>query len=154
MKPDAPTPKELLPPLPAVAPHLQKRHHQWQAALLILAASVIFLAGFQAKTKVRNSEVYGPTIEAMVASLGEDNVDGIDPHQAVFEFKPIDINLADGELLASLQGIGPKIAERIIAYRQERGCFADPEQLLKVKGVGIHKLARIRDELTVGNCPD
>ena len=35
-----------------------------------------------------------------------------------------------------LPGIGEVLAERILAYREEIGGFSDPEELLKIKGIG------------------
>ena len=35
-----------------------------------------------------------------------------------------------------LPGIGEVLAERIRAYREETGGFSDPEELLKIKGIG------------------
>jgi len=48
----------------------------------------------------------------------------------------VDINSASVSLLSYVAGIGPKLAERIVAYRQEHGAFQSKEELLKVKGVG------------------
>lgn len=57
----------------------------------------------------------------------------------------IDINRADASALESLPGIGPRTAQEIIRYREERGRFASVEDLLLVKGIGPAKLSAIRD---------
>jgi len=50
---------------------------------------------------------------------------------------PVDINLADAESLAeNIVGVGPVLAEAIVAYRLENGSFDSAEQLLEVPGVG------------------
>ncbi len=63
---------------------------------------------------------------------------------------PVDINTADAEELDTLPGIGPVLAERIIAWRQANGPFMEIEQLLEVSGIGEATLAELREFVTVG----
>lgn len=58
--------------------------------------------------------------------------------------KMININEATAAELASLPGIGPKIAERIIQYRSEHGKFKNIEELRSVKGIGKKLFAKIQ----------
>jgi len=61
----------------------------------------------------------------------------------------VDLNRATaGELLA-LPGIGPVMAERIVALRKERGRFRKLEELMEVKGVGDRTFARLKPLLTI-----
>lgn len=46
------------------------------------------------------------------------------------------LNTASSELLTHVAGIGPKLAERIVAYRDETGPFSNRHQLLQVSGLG------------------
>jgi len=62
-------------------------------------------------------------------------------------FQPIAVNRADRELLITVPGIGPVLADRIVRLREERGGFHRPEDLLEVKGIGPVKLARFRPYL-------
>ncbi len=48
----------------------------------------------------------------------------------------VDLNTASPALLAHVAGIGPKLAERIVAHRDEVGPFANRAALRKVKGLG------------------
>ena len=48
----------------------------------------------------------------------------------------VDVNSASASLLSFVAGIGPKIAENIIAYRETNGPFFTKSELLKVKGLG------------------
>ncbi|MGN6546115.1 MAG: Tex family protein [Aureliella sp.] len=48
----------------------------------------------------------------------------------------VDLNLASGPLLSYVAGIGPKIAENIVAYRDAHGRFETRAQLLKVPKLG------------------
>ena len=48
----------------------------------------------------------------------------------------VELNTASKELLTHVSGIGPKLAERIIAYRDQTGVFKSREELKNVKGLG------------------
>ena len=52
------------------------------------------------------------------------------------EVEKININQASAGELIQLKGIGPKLAERIVQYREEHGPFRVPEDIMKVKGIG------------------
>ena len=91
----------------------------------------------------------GPSLDSLVSSIGEDLEHGIDPRRAVFLFQPIDLNLADVVVLSSLTGIGPKLAARIVSWRNRNGAFKSVSELLSVKGIGEKKLQAIIDEVIV-----
>ncbi len=59
----------------------------------------------------------------------------------------ININKTDAETLTRIDGIGPVLSERIIAYREEYGDFTSLDELLKVDGIGPKTLERIRSRL-------
>lgn len=61
----------------------------------------------------------------------------------------VDINAADAAALESLPGIGPALAARIIAWRDEHGPFASVESLTDVSGIGPATMADLRDLVTV-----
>ncbi len=61
----------------------------------------------------------------------------------------LNLNTADAETLQALPGIGPALAERIVAYRQEHGPFLTAEDLLQVPGVGPKRWERIRHAIHV-----
>lgn len=48
----------------------------------------------------------------------------------------VDVNLASGPLLSHVAGIGPKLAENIVAFRDEHGAFTTRKQLAKVPKLG------------------
>jgi len=48
----------------------------------------------------------------------------------------ININTATAEELMQLNGVGPKYAAEIIAYRERYGPFEAPEELMQVSGIG------------------
>jgi competence protein ComEA len=61
----------------------------------------------------------------------------------------VNVNQATAQQLQALPGIGPALAERIVAYRDESGPFASPEDLLGVRGIGPKTLERFLDRITV-----
>jgi competence protein ComEA len=61
----------------------------------------------------------------------------------------ISLNRADGVELQRLPGVGPVLAERIVAYREANGPFERVEDLLDVPGIGEAKLVSIRDLVSV-----
>ena len=60
----------------------------------------------------------------------------------------IDLNRATAKELERLPGIGPQIAARIVAYREQNGAFKRVEDITKVKGIGAKTLERLRPHLT------
>ena len=62
---------------------------------------------------------------------------------------PININRATASDLDSLDGIGPVIAKRIIAFRTANGPFTAVEDLLKVSGIGDAKFAQFKEKIRV-----
>lgn len=65
----------------------------------------------------------------------------------------INVNTATLEELDTLPGIGPVIAQRIIDYRTEHGPFTSTSQLTLVSGIGVDRLNKILDYITVGGTP-
>lgn len=58
--------------------------------------------------------------------------------------KSININTASKSDLMTLPTIGPVTAERIIRYREDFGTFQVIDDLLKVKGIGVKTLEKIK----------
>ena len=63
----------------------------------------------------------------------------------------ININAASVDELTQLQKIGPKTAERIVAYRQAHGPFKTIDDLKNVKGVGDKILELNKERITIGD---
>lgn len=59
----------------------------------------------------------------------------------------INLNTAGTENLVELSGIGPVLAERIVAYRSKNGDFSSLTELKKVSGIGPTTLNRIEESL-------
>jgi competence protein ComEA len=63
--------------------------------------------------------------------------------------RAIDPNLSSREDLETLPGIGPVLAQRIIAYRRAHGPYKKIADLRKVSGIGRKKLEKIKPYLTI-----
>ncbi|WP_082599202.1 ComEA family DNA-binding protein [Yonghaparkia sp. Soil809] len=61
----------------------------------------------------------------------------------------VDLNAADAATLETLPGVGPALAARIIAWREQNGPFRAVDELLAVSGIGEKTLAGFRDQVTV-----
>ena len=72
---------------------------------------------------------------------------GIGPTLAQEQVK-ININKATVEELSTLKRIGPSYAQRIVDYRNEHGPFQKPEDIMKVRGIGIKVFEANKDIIT------
>ena len=103
-----------------------------------------------------NGEQAGALKAASSEGAGEGAAIGLDgtlssmPGMPGMPGDPIDLNSADLRELATLPGIGARLAERIVEKRTELGGFENVENLLEVKGIGDKKLRAIRGRVKVG----
>lgn len=67
----------------------------------------------------------------------------------IANLETVNINTADIETLAQLEGIGEKKAQAIAAWREENGKFVSVEQLVEVSGIGAATLEANRDILRI-----
>ena len=58
---------------------------------------------------------------------------------------------ASEEELCTVEGIGPTLAQRIVAYREEHGPFADWEEFCKIQGIGESLVETLRPVAYLGN---
>ena len=61
----------------------------------------------------------------------------------------VDLNTCRKELLARVPGVGKRLAQKIIAYRDKRAGFTSLEQLRNIEAVTEAKFDKIKDYLTV-----
>lgn len=61
----------------------------------------------------------------------------------------VNINTADAERLATLKGIGPALAQRIIDYREQNGAFKSVDDIKNVRGIGQKKFDAFKDKITI-----
>jgi competence protein ComEA len=61
----------------------------------------------------------------------------------------VNINTATSSELESLPGVGPKLAQRIIEYREKNGGFKKLEDLMNVQGIGEKNFLKLKSKLSV-----
>lgn len=61
----------------------------------------------------------------------------------------VNINTASEEELCKIPGIGATRAAAIVAYRENHGGFADPEDIMKVNGIKEGTYEKIKDSISV-----
>jgi competence ComEA-like helix-hairpin-helix protein len=77
-------------------------------------------------------------------SVLKDTVKKFEPKERIVAIK-FDLNMADTSQLIKIYGIGPKLSQRIVTYRDKLGGFVSVEQLKEVYGLDttvIHELFR------------
>ncbi len=74
-------------------------------------------------------------------------------HRGISPAVLIDLNAATQAELESLPGVGPALAERIIADRTAHGAFATVDALDRVPGIGKRTIDRLRDRVRAGRGP-
>lgn len=105
-----------------------------RAALVVL----LLLAGLLALTFVRLAQ--------RPARFGDGGGDFV----AMASAARVDLNRADVVELASLPGVGPRLAERIVRDREEHGPFGSIDALDRVPGVGPATIERVAPRAVVG----
>lgn len=60
----------------------------------------------------------------------------------------VNINTADSAALQEIPGVGPATADKIIAYRSEKGRFATKEEIKNVSGIGDKTYEKMKDKIT------
>ena len=61
----------------------------------------------------------------------------------------VNINVADGDVLASLPCVSLPLAARIIEYRENEGGFQSTEDLMKIKGIGQAKYEKLKEVVRI-----
>ena len=117
--------------------------------VLITCVFAAFLAGFFAGRNLNRTPVMIRTVSPAVTEGAETEAEETEePASTVPAI--INVNTATAEELETLPGIGPVLAQRIIAYREEYGPFQSVGELAFVSGIGEKKLEAIWDLVTTG----
>ena len=91
-----------------------------------------------AKTKKPKSDDKTP--RAATASGGKSSNASL----AFLRKNPLNLNTASAAQLEVLPGVGPKMAERILAFRRENGGFKSVDDLDQVRGIGEKRMETLR----------
>lgn len=100
--------------------------------LMLLAVAAMAVLPAAAQDKTAGSKPAAPARSKATAPSG-----------------PVNINTATQTQLEALPGLGAKVAERIIEYRQKNGNFKKVEDLMNVKGIGEKSFLKLKPLLTV-----
>lgn len=115
----------------------------WKLLFLLSSLFLSLLFYKESKTSIRTDL---PAIEAAQIIEIEEK---ITVEQSFYQEGRLLLNQASKEKLIELPGIGPVLADRIIAYREQHGPFQDVNELLKIKGIGNKKLNAFRGKVIV-----
>jgi competence protein ComEA len=119
-------------PPPAVSPSLRHAQATLAAFVLVLVGLLVFRT-YSPRTSAR------PTEERPAVPSAS---------------RPVDLNTADRAELLQLPGVGPTVADAILAHRADRGRFDTVDDLTAVHGVGGKTLDKLRPLLTASAPPD
>ena len=121
------------------------RRLRWTVTLLLLSSLGIGVGilTYQRATQPRILEIVFPTPTAVRA------VKPLSQPVATTTPALVNVNTATSEQLQALKGIGPALAGRIIAWREQKGPFHRIEDLLQVSGIGPKTLEDLRASITV-----
>ena len=100
-------------------------------------------------TKTTASPEFDFRVSAIQYESGLPQSVNLPPTVANIFLKPIPINRAEKEILSTLPGIGPVLAQRIIQRREDRGPFRSKDELLHITGIGPKKLAQLIDNIVL-----
>lgn len=110
--------------------------------LLFFLISGIAYSHMRSNGKLQMGEMTEP---AMMLSLTEEEVEQKEQENSL----KVNINQASQAELMLLDGIGEKISQRILDYRQENGPFLQKEDIMKVSGVGEKTYENIKDFIII-----
>lgn len=114
----------------------EKRVIIWLCAFAVLGLAVLAYRNYFASPELK---VVSRTVDSRVA----------DYENLLKRSHAVNINKAQPHEMMSLAGIGPKLAKRIVDYRNANGPFLFKEDLMKVKGIGEGVLESIKEYITL-----
>ena len=111
---------------------------EWYAIIFLIGTCVLGMAirfAFS-ENKAANIFIEKKDLPALSSDALSDSSGGL-----------ISINTAGISELVKIKGIGPKLAQNIIDYRNNKGRFRSLDELDSVKGIGKKKLALMKPSM-------
>ncbi len=124
--------------------HYLKNQHDTRKGVVLVACVFLFTGLFLSSSfpdideKQYHLQVSAQGTLHLASALKDERVDRSRSSLSFspFFFEPVPINFAKSSLLTGIDGIGMALAERIISTREKEGFFLNPDDLLKVHGIG------------------
>ena len=132
----------------------ENRIYIWLIVVLLFAAAFRYFRYSQIKDESeafllqKDSLFYQLKAKSDSVFASLDSANTSHPNETVSIVK-VNINRADLEQLTVIPGIGSKMAQRIIDYRIQHGPFKRVEDLIRIKGIGEKKLAKMRQWVVI-----
>ncbi|NJO05427.1 MAG: hypothetical protein HC876_07860 [Chloroflexaceae bacterium] len=95
------------------------------------------------------ARVYIPRRGTSGSAVPATNMPEMLPTGAPEQVTLINLNTAGINELQTIPGIGPELAQRIIAYREQKGGFRTLEELLEIRGIGNTTLENLRTHVQI-----
>jgi competence protein ComEA len=123
----------------------------------VTVEQVLLKAGGIGRGKIGNPKVLRNTLNAgskVVVIRGEKHILTIEfarmePEKCIVFSIPLNLNEVEEEHLTLIPGIGPRLAQRIIQYRSQKGGFRRIDELKDVRGIGEQKLRNLKRYLII-----
>jgi competence ComEA-like helix-hairpin-helix protein len=115
-----------------------RRKELFALAVIVSGLALSALAHLPRAPAVVPSAVAGARTRAAAAPKSEAAL------RALREERPLDVNRATVGDFELLPGVGPALAQRIVAHRSEHGAFTSVDALSQVRGIGPKTLERLR----------
>ena len=65
------------------------------------------------------------------------------------DLERVNLNRADKETLITIPGIGEKLAQRIVEYREKNQEFTEIEEIRKIRGMNSYRYEKVKDYLYI-----
>ena len=116
-------------------------------SVLFVTFTLAFFIGRNSISAVITTQNPQPT-PAQTSTAKQDEAP-VQEAATIIEQPRVNLNTATQEELEDLPGIGPKLAERIIAWREQNGAFVSVEQLMDVNGIAEGKFEELKELIYV-----
>jgi len=118
---------------------------------------MLLKAGGIGRGKIGNAKVLKNTLNAgskVVVKRVEKQILTVElarmePEKCIVFSIPLNLNEVEEEHLTLIPGIGPRLAQRIIQYRSQKGGFRRIDELKDVRGIGEQKLRTLKQYLII-----
>ena len=132
---------------------------------LILALALLYLAqgffggfSFSSSSSIRTAYLHSvPDKKLLLDDIPvhdrESSGNAMPAVHTPFFFQALPINSADKEMLMTVKGIGPALADSILAYRENVGPLQRLEDLTAIPGVGVRRAASLAPFLLFDEAP-